>query len=222
MSGSRFDKLEPKRAPGAEAPDASPGAALGRFGAEPQAAEPAPALPIDPHRLPEQPPPLARFEADGSQGMGLEEGERRDLPFLRCPRCERDCSKYSTACHACGASLETPEALAYNDALWAKLRAEREADVQQTSARREADLKAIDELHQTLGAGAYGAQAAEEAERRRRTAVLVLWSSGLAALLIALFAPWWPLRLVAALYALGLSISRVPGLWTYLNRPIDR
>jgi hypothetical protein len=202
MSRSRFENLEPERGGDAEEPARS----LERFGADPAPAEPAVEAPADRFRPPERPAALARFEADGSEGLGLELGDLKDMPTLRCPGCQAECSKYSTQCHVCGASLESPEALAVNDALHSERRAERAAAAQAVADRRDAELAAIDQASDE-------ADADEPVPWWRALPPWVWWVLGVISVSIAVLLPWWPVKLVAVVVVLVLAARRQLSVW---------
>ncbi len=212
---SRFDRLEGERP--AEAPDTS-GASLDRFSAEESVH--APDAQVDPMRPPEAAQPLARFEADGAHGVGLELGEERSLPFKRCAACGRDCSKFSTECHGCHASLESPEALSLNAELAAALKAEREASEQEGHERM------YDRLRQgTQEQDALAAHLEEQRLSHDRVSLgrLVWWGSGVVVLGLTLALPfgWWSVGGVIYAGLVGLT-ALSPGALDALTRPIDR
>ena len=105
----------------------------------------------------------ARFTGEPS-GMVLEPdfGER---PFLRCPRCEADSSRYADRCFNCQEPLTGEDVRAWNEQLWAKRRA------QQQSVARDQGEAALLQQNRLLGE----ALAREVAERERTR---LSWWSG--------------------------------------------
>jgi hypothetical protein len=70
----------------------------------------------------------ARFTGPPS-GMALEM-DRGEQPFLRCPRCEADNTRYADRCLNCQAPLDGDDVRAWNERLWA----ERQAQLRQEHA----------------------------------------------------------------------------------------
>ncbi len=105
----------------------------------------------------------ARFTGEPS-GMVLEPdfGER---PFLRCPRCEADSSRYADRCFNCQEPLTGEDVRAWNEQLWAKRKA------QQQSVARDQGEAALLQQNRLLGE----ALAREVAERERTR---LSWWSG--------------------------------------------
>jgi hypothetical protein len=81
------------------------------------------------HKAGEVPPhdvaTKARFAGDPS-GL-VTEPDFGDQPFLRCPRCEADNSRYVERCYNCQAPLTGEDVRAWNAQLWAKRKAEQAA-----------------------------------------------------------------------------------------------
>jgi hypothetical protein len=65
-----------------------------------------------------------RFDPDPGSTLELAAGEEGAQPFRRCMCCGRDHGLYDTVCATCGAALDTPEQVAFNEGLWAERRAE--------------------------------------------------------------------------------------------------
>src|ERR671937_482510 len=108
-----------------------------------------------------------RFTGDPS-GIAVQSdvGQR---PFLRCPRCEADNTRYADRCVNCQAPLDGDNVRAWNDRLWE----ERQAQAAQERAAIEASRTAqLTEQNRQLGE----ALAREIGERER--ARLGWWSSG--------------------------------------------
>ena len=64
-----------------------------------------------------------RFEPPGLQ-LSPDHGEQ---PFLRCPSCEADDSRFAVRCSNCGTRLDTEAVRLFNEQLWAQRHAEAEA-----------------------------------------------------------------------------------------------
>ena len=65
----------------------------------------------------------ARFTGPPS-GMALEM-DHGEQPFLRCPRCEADNTRYADRCVNCQAPLVGDDVRAWNERLWAERQAQR-------------------------------------------------------------------------------------------------
>ena len=110
----------------------------------------------------------ARFTGDPS-GIALDR-DLGDQPFLRCPRCEADNSRYAERCQNCQARLTDPEVLAWNERLWAERKAQQAHEqAALTAAQREQSL-----LQQNRMLGEALAREVGERERAR----LSWWSWG--------------------------------------------
>ena len=139
---SRFDKLEGEREGGEAA--ASSGASLERFAAEPEMS--ARAEPVDPMAPEHGAERLQRFEADGSDGLGLDRDPLAALPMLECVACKTACGKFEGVCHSCRTSLTSPEARAHNLARAEARNAERALSQAQNREKLRVQL---DEAEQT-------------------------------------------------------------------------
>ena len=136
---SRFSRIEHPRTPG-EAP------------------EPAPVAPGHVERFRPAPPPALEVEARPGDAQ----------PFVRCCRCETDCSRYDARCSTCGEPLETDEQRTFNERLWAGRRAQAEADEAGRLEREAALQQARDEAAAARRSLAESmAWQVGEAERRR-------------------------------------------------------
>ena len=105
----------------------------------------------------------ARFTGEPS-GIALEP-DFGEQPFLRCPRCEADNSRYAERCVNCQGPLTGEEVRAWNERLWT----ERKAQQAQERTRMEESL-----LQQNRKLGEALAREVGERERSR----LSWWSSG--------------------------------------------
>jgi hypothetical protein len=141
---TRFLNLEKARKPG-ETP-AHGVVNKVRFGEEP----PAPADPDELFRAER----AARLES----GVEIATAGAADQPFLRCPLCEADNTKYAVKCINCQAALDTDQVRDWNAALWQKRRAQ-----QQVEASGAAANERLREQNRLLGE----ALAREVAERER-------------------------------------------------------
>jgi hypothetical protein len=63
-------------------------------------------------------------EAQLDSGVEIEKVSAGEQPFLRCPVCEADNSKYAVKCLNCSQRLDTEEARAWNEQFWRKRRGE--------------------------------------------------------------------------------------------------
>jgi hypothetical protein len=96
-----------------------------------------------PHRPGDAPPhevaTKARFTGEPS-GLALEP-DAGEQPFLRCPRCEADNSRYAERCFNCQESLTGEDVRAWNEQLWAQreqeLARQQQAQVQQRPTEQE-------------------------------------------------------------------------------------
>lgn len=145
---SRFDKLETQRA---ERPQEERRALGERFAEAPvRKDEPVATAPVQGQALapaPEGPeviaPQLKRFETDGANHLSLDTDELVRLPFLRCPECLRDSSKFDRRCIFCQASLETTQARELNLQLLAGYDLERERAQLELRQRHEDGIKQL-------------------------------------------------------------------------------
>jgi hypothetical protein len=112
-----------------------------------------------------------RFTGSPS-GMALQP-DVGEQPFVRCPRCEADNSRYAERCSNCQAPLDGDDVRAWNEKLWA----DRQAQLAQegaavAQARTEGDVLAQNRM---LGE----ALAREVGERERARLSWWRWSGGL-------------------------------------------
>ena len=150
---TRFLNLEKARKPSPDAPDVPMTAA--RFSGE---APPA-ASADDLFR--------AEREAQLASGVEVEQTSDDEQPFLRCPVCEADNSKFAVKCINCQGRLDTDEVHAWNARLWQERRAARELEVAKPAA------PPLAEQNRLLGE----ALAQEVAERERLKMGQQDWSS---------------------------------------------
>ena len=110
----------------------------------------------------------ARFTGEPS-GIALD----RDLgeqPFLRCPRCEADNSRFAERCQNCQTILTGEDVRGWNEKLWAERKAQHAREqAAMTEAQREESL-----LRQNRALGEALAREVGERERWR----LAWWGSG--------------------------------------------
>jgi hypothetical protein len=69
-----------------------------------------------------------RFRPAPERPLEVDDLGEASQPFIRCARCETDCSRYTARCTTCGADLDTDEQRAFNARLWAGRRAEAGAE----------------------------------------------------------------------------------------------
>jgi hypothetical protein len=123
-----------------------------------------------PHRSGEAPrhevATKARFTGEPS-GIALEP-DFGEQPFLRCPRCEADNSRYAERCVNCQAALTGEEVRAWNERLWAERKAHKAQE--NTAVARTRMEQSLLEQNRKLGE----ALAREMGERER--ARLSWWS----------------------------------------------
>jgi len=93
-----------------------------------------------------------------------------DQPFLRCPRCEADNSRYAERCQNCQTSLTGEDVRAWNEKLWAERKAQALLERASAAEARGADTRM--RQNQLLGE----ALAREVGARER--ARLFWWSDG--------------------------------------------
>jgi hypothetical protein len=124
-----------------------------------------------PHRPGEAPPhevaTKARFTGETS-GMVLSP-DLGEQPFLRCPRCEADNSRYAERCFNCQDVLTGEDVRAWNEQLWTRRQEEAAREQQQGQIPTEQDL-----LRQNRMLGEALAREVAEKERAR----LSWWSGG--------------------------------------------
>jgi len=95
-----------------------------------------------------------RFGPDLEPTLELAEAESGAQPFRRCMGCGRDHGLYDTVCATCGASLDTPEQLAFNEGLWAARQAEDTrlaAEAAENTARAAREAEELAKLRQEMG-----------------------------------------------------------------------
>jgi hypothetical protein len=112
----------------------------------------------------------ARFTGAPSE-MALET-DHGEQPFLRCPRCEADNSRYAERCVNCQSPLDGDDVRAWNERLWAERLAQR---AREQEALRESRTE-LELLRQNRMLGEALAREVGEHERARLT---WWWSGGL-------------------------------------------
>ena len=113
----------------------------------------------------------ARFTGEPS-GM-VTEPDFGEQPFLRCPRCEADNTRFAQRCINCSAPLGDEEARAFNERLWAERKAVR---VQEEVAHQQKRLSEAELVQQNRMLGE--ALAREVGERERERLGGFSWGSG--------------------------------------------
>ena len=97
---------------------------------KPDAHEPHVALTKE--RFGADPPPLPDFHAERAaqleSGIEVETASAARQPFLRCPLCEADNTKYALRCLNCGRALDSDEVRAWNEQYWSRRRTELEQE----------------------------------------------------------------------------------------------
>jgi hypothetical protein len=106
-----------------------------------------------------------RFAAPAELPLAVERRDDEHQPFTRCPACGRDHAQDATRC-TCGTVLGTPEVRAFNETLWAGLRAEQAAERERHARALSADLEEAERLRQARQA--LGEQLAREVAERAR------------------------------------------------------
>jgi hypothetical protein len=86
-------------------------------------------LNLERRRKPDAAPPhevvsRGRFDPRPEIELSPDHGEQ---PFLRCPSCEADNSRYAASCVNCGGRLDTAAVTEWNDRLWISLHEEKAA-----------------------------------------------------------------------------------------------
>src|SRR2546426_7630790 len=113
----------------------------------------------------------ARFSgAPAGMALEMDHGEQ---PFLRCPRCEADNTRYAKRCVNCQALLVGEEVRAWNERLWAERQAQR---AQEHAALQESRTE--QELLQQNRM--LGEALAREVGERERARLSWWWSGGAA------------------------------------------
>jgi hypothetical protein len=111
----------------------------------------------------------ARFTGEPS-GIALEP-DFGEQPFLRCPRCEADNSRYAERCTNCRAPLTGEDVRAWNERLWAERKAQRAHD---DAALVQAQAAGPDLVEQNRRLGEALAREVGERERGRMS----FWGNG--------------------------------------------
>lgn len=115
----------------------------------------------------------ARFTGEPS-GMATEP-DSGEQPFLRCPRCEADNTRYAQRCINCSTPLGDEETRAFNERLWAERRAQR---VREEVALQQKRLSEAELLQQNRMLGEALAREVGERERERLFSWGWGWGSG--------------------------------------------
>lgn len=112
---------------------------------------------------------VQRFEAPAQAGLELATKDEESQPFVRCCGCAADSSRFSSHCAQCGADLQTPEQLAYNQTLWQARRRDQELEraVLENRATERAALERLEASQRKAQAEAL----AMEAGRRARASL---------------------------------------------------
>lgn len=155
-----------------------------------------------------------RFGPDREPGLELAERDPAARPFQRCPACGRDHGLHEHVC-TCGARLDTPEVLAWNDRLWQERAAEDArlaAEGEEARARAAREAEELARLKREMGIEL----AKQVGERERaRLGTDSGWSSGGGLPLGVRLWGWLPERLrvkVAGGIAAGWLVLLVAGL----------
>ena len=88
----------------------------------------------------------ARFTGEPS-GIATEP-DFGDQPFLRCPRCEADNTRYAQRCTNCQAPLTGEDVRLFNEQLWAERKAQQAQEAAALEARRHAQPSAEELVRQ--------------------------------------------------------------------------
>ncbi|HTO95688.1 MAG TPA: hypothetical protein VMK66_01485 [Myxococcales bacterium] len=96
-----------------------------------------------------------------------------DQPFLRCPRCQTDNSRYAQRCGSCATPLDSEEAQAFNDRLWTERKAERAREEVALRQRRPSEAELLQQ-NRMLGE----ALAREVGQREWNRLSFLGWGSG--------------------------------------------
>lgn len=81
---------------------------------------------------------LERFAPEPDPALALEPPDTGQ-PFVRCPRCGADSVRHARACRVCEAALDTDQVRAFNEQLWAAMRAARDRELEEAADRRRAE-----------------------------------------------------------------------------------
>jgi hypothetical protein len=111
----------------------------------------------------------ARFTGEPS-GIALEP-DFGEQPFLRCPRCEADNSRYAERCTNCRAPLTGEEVRAWNERLWAERKAQKAKD--EAALRQARAAPDLVEQNRRLGEAL-----AREVGERERSRMSWWWGNG--------------------------------------------
>jgi hypothetical protein len=114
----------------------------------------------------------ARFTGEPS-GMALD-ADHGEQPFLRCPRCEADNSRYERRCMNCQAPLDGADVRAWNEQLWARRRAQAAEETGQRAAAAQRTVTAEELVQQNRMLGEALAREIGDRERMR----LGWWATG--------------------------------------------
>jgi hypothetical protein len=114
------------------------------------------------------PPPPSDFHAERAaqleSGIEVETASPLGQPFLRCPVCEADNSRYALRCLNCSRALDTDEVHGWNEQFWARRRVQME---QEHQAEGKTDLPPGAALDAQRQLGEVLAQQVAEHERAR-------------------------------------------------------
>jgi hypothetical protein len=110
----------------------------------------------------------ARFSGEPS-GMALER-DFGEQPFLRCPRCEADNSRYAELCTNCRAPLMSDEVRAWNERLWTERQTQK---AHEDAALRQRSMPDLVEQNRRLGEAL-----AREVGERERSRMWGWWGGG--------------------------------------------
>jgi hypothetical protein len=154
-----LERARPER-PGVDLDREAPDATEDRIAALERPAVAAPGA-----RRPQTGAELGRFDPDPEPRLELVDAEGH-RPFVRCRRCSADNNVFSTACGACGISLDTPEQHAFDERFFAGRQAEAEREARMTAER--AELRARAEAEEARARRALGETIAREVGERER------------------------------------------------------
>jgi len=159
---SRFERLERPRPGGGPDGDERPGAE-GRFSGVSRdgAAEREPSAPGAPASAGD------RFREPAARPPDVVPADAEEQPFIRCRRCETDNSRFGRTCTTCGEDLHGPEQSAFNQALWAERRRQRQEEERLSGERQRAQAQADAEVAEARRAAAE--EMARQVGRRERS-----------------------------------------------------
>lgn len=112
----------------------------------------------------------ARFTGEPS-GIALEP-DFGEQPFLRCPRCEADNSRYAERCTNCRTPLTSEDVRAWNERLWAERKAQKAKDEAALLQTRAASPDLLEQNRRL------GEALAREVGERERSRMSWWWGSG--------------------------------------------